>query len=679
MFFNPNSPLYRHADYLWNKRPDILGAVAIAFESVYRTLFLVWDWHAGQAHVWRGRREYYLPRKGQSIFDFFHWLFADQAYNLHLRKHQAVKKVIDAWYEATHRAQQAIVADADGVFDGTKKYPQTYTSFGKEYTKKDVWASGGTSGAIDAYKFLVNSAAEYFSPQVITITDENFPTLRKILDALNKVGAKVLIDGVRAVLNRLKNILLWPLRKLAQLIKSKFEPQLQKIGDWFSDQTSCARMPAMCKSIEAQRVAFGVVPGQIETYLNWSLYRNSIVNSALLLEQLQSSSKESGDETTGPVFGMPSGDFGCTGMCTATARKYWRLYMPLAGKYYQNPVIQQAMPDYCTGTDRRRNLPVNESFAGKNDNETNWVGPDGVPFTCFLKRTEPCDPAKHLPDPQAGRAPPKLTGVEGEMMHYLFGSARWSFHSHLVPRASAMVTSDVEGAGGKKSLCYQVLAVNAETMVPALPNPMEENKSHYKVEPYNLRAMIGDLYTLVSELYSQVWPNLERWLQATFLAGIEAAKRAAEKAKVWVERTSRQMGPLFSKVLDTMWQTVSHLFHSKSRCLGETADQARRAAQEALVRARQTIRDFWDHLAPDLRNLPAGERASVVSGPWASLTSTLWAQLNAVREGGASRIRLWFTKGQSKDEGQRHFRNTFQGAVGGLEGEMSTAYYRGIQ
>ena len=137
--------------------------------------------------------------------------------------------------------------------------------------------------------------------------------------------------------------------------------------------------------------------------------------------------------------------------------------------------------------------------------------------------------------------------------------------------------------------------------------------------------------------------------------------------------------PLFSRLLDTMGQTVSHLFHSKSRCLGETADQARRASAEALVRARKTIRDFWDHLAPDLRALPASERASVVSGPWASLRSGLWTQLRAVQESGASRVRLWFTKGQSKDEGQRLFRTTFQSAVGGLEGEMSAAYSRGIQ
>jgi hypothetical protein len=61
-------------------------SVNIGIAVEYDVKLLLWDWHGREMHRWKGRQDYYGPRKDASVSDYFHWLYADQYPNLGKKK-----------------------------------------------------------------------------------------------------------------------------------------------------------------------------------------------------------------------------------------------------------------------------------------------------------------------------------------------------------------------------------------------------------------------------------------------------------------------------------------------------------------------------------------------------------------------------------------------------------------
>jgi hypothetical protein len=554
MFYNPNSPIYQHTDFLWNRylsgpHKDRIGMVAKVFTAIRRAMFLLWDFHAKEMHRWAGHKDFYKPRKNRSVGDWFHWLFADQAYNLHKKKFASIEKLIGRWQEATHRAQQAIVADDDARFNGKTKnrfgqkvdfrYPDTYERFGKTYTKKDVYASAGFKGLLDAYKYLANGIQDYINPfDFITITDENAPGLRTVLDVLKKVGqaGKAVLDGIRSALSFLKDLLLWPFRALGTALSKLLDPVKEKISEFFFEKAICGRpgMDVMCKSIDAQRAAFGVQPGKIATYLNWPIYRNTIVAGALMLRELEKAPRQ-GDETHSPGAGFPSGDFGCTLACTRVGQGNWRSFMPMAGSYYDSADIQKAFPDYCmVKAETRRNDPLNADFKGLTNDQANFD------YTCFA-RAGAGTQCGDKEDAYSGLGPAKFEGHIGEFLGKLYEAiaGRWTFRDHTAPRSQAIIETLGLGKDKPDYLCYKALAYDQRTRAGPLPDPKKENQGRYQKTRYSLREMLGNLFKPLAELFELGFNSVAKWAETTLkkVAGTvtDTARRTCKDVEKWVD------------------------------------------------------------------------------------------------------------------------------------------------
>ena len=273
-----------------------------------------------------------------------------------------------------------------------------------------------------------------------------------------------------------------------------------------------------------------------------------------------------------------------------------------------------------------------------------------------------------------------MTGVLGEVFNRIVGETRWAFSSHAVPRGKGYVTADIEGTPQQKTLCYQALAVDQRTLVPKdLPNPDTENAGHYKVAAYSLKEMIGNIFAPIAELLSQAWHALEGWIKAKFQAFFEAVKKAAEKAKAWVTNTVSKIKDFFSHVVTQVWESISHGFHSHNQCIGETKNLARKAAPQAVNTALGKVNEFLAHVRQDLSTLQTTDRRSVIDAPWAALYAAIWKEINVRKEEGAHRVRDWFTKGSSKDEGSRVFRQEYQSGVSGLDAQMKAAYTNALK
>lgn len=386
MFLNPESPLYKHLDYNWNRYvgSDKIGGPAKVFGALLRAMFLLWDFHAREMQRWEGRKNYFIAHKDRSLRDWLHWAFADQAWNWHKKKIAAAKRSIDAWYEATHRAQQSVVADLDAVWNGREKFPKpTFDDEGKVVTvKNDAYRSKGMGGIEDAFAYLGEALANQFTPNLTTITSENFPELRAILDAAHYVK-----EGLQKLAAAFTNAMKAALAPIGNAIHDLIDPIVKDLQGWLQEGAFCTAMPAMCRTIDAQTAAFGIKPGQLETYLNWPIYRNTITAAALMLDKLKTLDRRGGDETMSPSFGLPSGDFGCTLACTKMFEEGAALFMPAAGKYYQSRQIQQALPDYCVyAGDKRGPNRANDVFDGLSNNQANVTAKGTPAFTC-LQRT----------------------------------------------------------------------------------------------------------------------------------------------------------------------------------------------------------------------------------------------------------------------------------------------------
>jgi hypothetical protein len=533
MFFNPNSPLYQHMDYLWNRHlsgpeSDRIGMVSKIFGAVYRTFFLLWDYHGREYHRWRGHTDFYRPKKNASINDYLHWLFADQAMNLHKKKLTAAKDVIDRWYEATARAQQAIVADDDAKFTGKVGYDKVEMVLGKKVVKRDYFKAAGIGGLVDAYRYLWNAISEYLSPDVITITQDNFPELRKVLDSLKAAGAALVAvyQGVRNALHALKEVLLWPFKAIGEAIRKLVDPLLDSVKDYFAEEAMCSKMGQMCKTIRDQQALFRVKAGDLSTYMNWPIYRNTIVAAALMLESLQKMGNR-GNETDSPMFGMPSGDFGCTTDCTAVYGANRSLFMPMAGSYYADANIASKGPDYCMAGDAaRRSDAINEFFTGMTNDKANGG------FTCYERPKAACRADAYSP---ATKQP--FTGPIGEVLNKLVDhvSGRWSYMTHPFAGKSGIAVQ----AKGDPSLCYQALTFGPESVAGGLPNPDTENAKMYQVKPYSIREIIGDLFAPIADFVKSTFKAVASWVQdkvkAAAAAVVDTARRTCQKVTQWVE------------------------------------------------------------------------------------------------------------------------------------------------
>ncbi|MBI3073185.1 MAG: hypothetical protein HYY84_13815 [Deltaproteobacteria bacterium] len=228
MFFSPLSPLYKHWDYNWNRyiRQEDIGVVSKVFGGVLRAHFLLWDMHARETNRWEGRKEYFKPIKNKSVNDWFHWLFADQAWNFHKKKEGQARTAIDVWYEATHRAQQAIVADKDGIFKGDKKYDQPRP--GKP-PKRGVYKSGGIGGVVDSYKYWSTEGIwPLINPDLITITKENFPVLYSAIETIKKIGNVLafIADALMQAFKAFIEVLTLPLKLIKEAIMAALQPMI---------------------------------------------------------------------------------------------------------------------------------------------------------------------------------------------------------------------------------------------------------------------------------------------------------------------------------------------------------------------------------------------------------------------------------------------------------------------
>ncbi|MBI3071652.1 MAG: zinc dependent phospholipase C family protein [Deltaproteobacteria bacterium] len=546
MFFSPASPLYRHMDYLWNRYANAenspIGKLALSFGGVYRALFLLWDFHARQTAIWEGRKEHYTPRRANTSSDYIHWVFADQAWNWHKKKFDQVKLVLDVWFDATHRAQQAVVADPKGTFKGDVLYDKIERPSGRVVPR--AYKSGGIPGVLDAYKYLGDAFSLLISPQFFTITQENFPLLFDLKRQFEQLGADArhIINAVNEAIDSFTKVLTYPFTLLKDAVAEFLEPVIKEFTDWLQDDLLCNRtgMQEMCGQINAQKAAFKIDSGKnIETYRNWPIYENTIVIGALALDKMKTLSTSSGNETDSPFFGLPSGDFGCTLGCTALYGANANFFMPVAGSDFSDPAISNAMPDYCPlGKDfktRSRLVggkPVNGAFHGKTTNQTNNTDAKAAPaFTCFgsvpfdatrpiaactgddayALRADGFVPEVHSVAPLAQLPPvtvPKnIPSVFGMLFRVIDGNWNTRFHGAPVEKTRMVLPYDVFDSGEVKTyirngqattergkltpLCYAPLAIGEATRAGAVPDPMRAAMNLKVVGPYDFEELFG--------------------------------------------------------------------------------------------------------------------------------------------------------------------------------------------
>ncbi|MBI3073186.1 MAG: hypothetical protein HYY84_13820 [Deltaproteobacteria bacterium] len=260
-------------------------------------------------------------------------------------------------------------------------------------------------------------------------------------------------------------------------------------------------MKPMCDTIKAQRAAFKVSPGNIETYLNWPIYRNTITAGGLMLEKMKTLPKSNGDETMSPMFGLPSGDFGCTLECTGAYKEYASLFMPVAGKYYDDANIKASLPDYCVaGKDKRRSGSINEGFAGKTNHQANILdtkpspGKDQAPgFTCFATGTGKM-PSTCPADAYDEAAQGLVAGITGgpkwmepfvKFMGDFFAriGGRWDYHVHDIPSTAGRFVIPPDGANMKEEFTWYTPGKEKQ------PLPAEETRPPRVEQTYKIEVL----------------------------------------------------------------------------------------------------------------------------------------------------------------------------------------------
>ena len=702
MFFNPNSPIYRHWDFLWNKYingPDSakIGMVAKVFFGALRTIFLLWDFHAKKMHVWKGHTDYYKPKKNTSVSNYLHWLFADQAMNFHAKKVEAAKKVLDTWYEACHRAQQSIVADKGAKFTGAVGWDKIYYTFGKKRVTKNYYKASGPMGAFDAYKYLTSALMEYLSPDLITITKDNFPTLRKILDALKKVGAAAvgIVDAIKAALAKVKEFLLAPVKMIGELLKKMFHPLVEKIQYYhglikqkITDAVACSKMPGMCKAVKAQMKSFALKPKNLTSYMNWPIYRNTVTIAALMLEQLSKVNRNSGAEYQSPLFGWPTGDIACVESCVKVYRDNWKLFMPNAGKYFASKSISASMPDYCTvGGDRRRNSPLNEKFKNMTNDQINFG------YTCIRKTSTSSgfDPYQSFTQKvPTSISKYKLGSLLQDMIKAIQG--RWTFTTHPATRDRSSIEPyqvtpypairgenriPPKGISSDFAFRYKALKWDGKTIAGAVPNPAMDNKKYYKKTSYSFKAMVGKLLDGIKELLNMALNAIGNWIKKKFNQikdkVTDAAKKvaakvkaAADKAKKWVSDAGKKIKGWFQGAWNSVKNFVSdtiHKFHSLSKCKGEAKKLGQKSGTGTASQAKSRADQFWSAVWSSIKDLTPPDRRKAVESHWNSLKSQLAAQITGNRNSGRSKVRKWAIKGSSKNKIENEFKKYFDSSA----------------
>jgi hypothetical protein len=151
---------------------------------------------------------------------------------------------------------------------------------------------------------------------------------------------------------------------------------------------------------------------------------------------------------------------------------------------------------------------------------------------------------------------------------------------------------------------------------------------------------------------------------------IDAAKKVATAAATVLAT----IGSDFAKLAQEVEDFFNHAPHSYNRCYNESGDFGMRAGDHYMNLAHQKADHFFFEIGDAFTMLTLPERKTAVDAKWNDVKNALLNQAGGVRDGSCRRVREWFFRGSSKNNGENHCRDDFNQHVKNLATDLQSVY-----
>jgi hypothetical protein len=151
---------------------------------------------------------------------------------------------------------------------------------------------------------------------------------------------------------------------------------------------------------------------------------------------------------------------------------------------------------------------------------------------------------------------------------------------------------------------------------------------------------------------------------------VEAYEEIEEAAEVAYKETKKFVVDAADEVWDAMKSfatRVKHGFHSFDKCYNDCVpDYANHGGEKMHAKAQQAINKYANAVRPKLQTITGSDandarakRQKVVNASYNRLLAEIDAQFTKLKD--STEVRKYFTKGDSKDKGERKYEGLIQG------------------
>lgn len=187
----------------------------------------------------------------------------------------------------------------------------------------------------------------------------------------------------------------------------------------------------------------------------------------------------------------------------------------------------------------------------------------------------------------------------------------------------------------------------------------------------------GNLHATVSDYPKFCWPA-DTCKEDSFGNFRDAVTRAEHA----VGHALSDIGSFFAHVAQAVEDFFAHGAHSYGRCFNESGDFGRRGGDHYMSAAHQKADHFWVDLGDAIDMLNLADRKRAVDAHWAKVKAAIIHEEPTVRNQSCDRVRGWFFKGSSKNNGENNCRAQFDGHVANLARDLDGIYemhiHRGV-
>jgi hypothetical protein len=154
----------------------------------------------------------------------------------------------------------------------------------------------------------------------------------------------------------------------------------------------------------------------------------------------------------------------------------------------------------------------------------------------------------------------------------------------------------------------------------------------------------------------------------------QIAADATKKAVIAAGKVLSNIAQEFANLAQDVEDFFDHAPHSYQRCYDESGDFGMRAGDKYMNRAEKKADTFFLEIGDAFNMLTLPERKAAIDGNWNSVKKGLLDQGATTRDKACDRVRNWFFKNSSKQDGENHCREDFNEHVTSLAEDLQSIY-----